>query len=573
MWIISNRSIAEPPAKGSIKYDRYCFFSTDNSVKITSSDQWLHEGHLFPRQSESVAVQKAHGNELPAALFKKYGDQFIRHLKGNFILIHLKEDGFQIYCDRFGIKKYFYWTNGDEFIISNDLKSITDHIQTKPSPESMIIYALTFHFIDGITLFENVHYNRPAEVLEYKNGKLSFSKYWDASELLRINKCEVEIGEISDALDQCVQQSLNLISTDAVSLSLTGGADTRNLLAIFLRLGAKPHLYTYGDPASSDCVRAKTIAEGLNLRHIIYDFKMTTGLYTEYAKKVIKSGSSLASIHRAHRLMAIEHEKNHASYMFLGTLGGEFIKGVSEDDYIVPALLYENWNRPSLKSDLISEHFQRKALRDNAIDMEHLAAFLNSQPLFSGEVLRRKLFALSDLTASLHDAQDINIYATIMAEVFTPFLDIDYLEMVFSSRYSFDNKERRRNPFSKRIDNPVYSSRFLRHVYPALLKFEYSGNHKPKEVLFSKYYAASTRYIRTRLRAKYPPNFPLSDWMEEFVAVNLPLCFDNDALRKTFDLDSLLSAFKRGNHQTKEPYWLKYTNPIMIKFIIEEYAH
>lgn len=571
MWIITNKQIhlkADCIRKDFLEYSLY----TDELIFLsTSSVSWFIEGHFLPRNDVQFNHTDKGSESVLPELFRQHNDSFIQFTKGNFTLLQLEKEFFKIYSDRFGIKKFFYWISGDEFVISDDLKIVIQAVGAKPSPENMAIYALTYHFIGGRTAYENVYYNRPGELIEFKDDKLAISCFWDAGELLEQEKRPVAIGEISDALSLSVEQGLQALPNHNISLSLTGGADTRNLLAVFLSKGIRPHLYTYGNPRSADCVKARAIAEGLGLSHDIHDIRMSADLYESYAKKIIRLGHGLASIHRAHRLLAIEREKAYADVMFLGTLGGEFIKGVSEDDYIVPAIIYENWHR-QLDHELVRQYLCRKALLADHLDSDGILNFLNDQPFFQGDVIRRKFYSLSHLTASLHDAQDVNLYGMVMSAVFTPFLDAEYLKTVFASSFSFDAKERRRNKFFKRIDNPVYASQFLKQVYPPLLQFEYCGNHKPSEVLFNKYAAALIKTVRSKTRPPYPPNFPLSNWMVEFVERNLPRCRDYDVLRRTFDLDKLQLDLKQGQHIPKESYWLRFTNPIMMMYILEEYG-
>jgi len=571
-WILSNKNLvnALPNHKKWNKFSAYSNF--DIEQKGESDFNSFSIGHVIPRNEIYEIYKNYDPKELIYHLYKKYGKQFIHKVKGNFTIVIIDGDNFHIFSDRFGIKKFFYWHDGKDFIISDDLKSITSNLTARPSAENMAIYALTYHFVGGKTIFENINYNKPAEVISFENGKLSFNQYWSAGELLNLERKQVSIEEISETLTQSVEQSLGYINSDQVSLSLTGGADTRNLLSVFLKLGIKPHLYTYGNPKSDDCVKAAAVAKGLNIEHIIHDIKMTPELFLEYAKYIALSGQGLASIHRAHRIISVQKERDFARNMFLGTLGGEFIKGVSEDDYIVPSIVYENWHQESLSDIIISSKLYEKSLFPENIKIAEVTNFLNSESYFNGSPTNRKFHSLSHITASLHDAQDLNLYETAMENVFTPFLDIDYLEKLFTSRFTFNNKEVIKNKYLRRIENPVYGSKFLDITYSPLLDFEYSGDHIPREVLLNKYYASITKAIRKKVRPNYPPNFPLSKWMYDFALKELPRCNDYEILKKTFDINKLKSDLSGKEYVPKESFWLRFTNPIMMRYIIDEFG-
>jgi asparagine synthetase B (glutamine-hydrolysing) len=569
MWLLSNIN-----AKSSSTDSGYSFeLNETEKGGIEKNRQWLIIGHIFLRKRQHSQYNQLQGLKLVETLFNEYGNNFIQHITGQFIIIHLEPNKFTIYSDHFSIKKFFIWQNGNKFIISDDLKAIAQGVQLMPSNTSIANYAIDYHFTGGTTAFENVRHNEPGQIIEFKNGKLNYSHFWQPGNLLKLKKEKVSIRNISEALSQAVDNGLHLLDKNKISLSLTGGADTRNLLAIFLSKEIRPHLYTYGNPNSDDCIKAKAIADGLGLSHSIHDIEMTADLFEEYARKIIRQSGGIASIHRAHRIIAVEWEKQYADNMFLGTLGGEFIKGVSEDDYIVPAIVYENWQNQNFTIDQLRAYLHKKFIKPEAVNDEELLSLVQSQPYMTGSITERKHHALSYITAHLHDAQDVNLFSSVMQDVITPFLDIDYLELIFSSQFTFENKEKIENRYFKRVNNPVYASNFIKATYPPLLNYLYSGDHKPADVIFNKYYAALMKIYRKRkTKGKYQPNFPLGSWMKEFVERNLILCNDYKVLKETFDLEGLIKEFEKGKYQSKESYWLKFTNPIMMRFIIEEYS-
>ena len=569
MWLFTNISDAIPfNSPEYIKRGDICFFSDQN---IFSSGN----EHLLVDGSVVFKGQKLNSKIVEEQLFPRLSqddEAFLKNCKGNYNLIYISDGGIQVYSDPLGIKKYYFWQKDGKYLVSSELKAIAQNIPLEVCLESIGIYALTLHFTAGRTLFKNVFHNLPGQKLIAENGRLTRQQYWKPEKLLQIKKENISIQNIADILTENVEGYINALNTDRISLSLTGGADTRNLLAVFLKLGVKPHLYTYGNPLSADAQAAGAIARGLGLDHVVHDIKLTADSFEHYARKIISSTGGLASIHRAHRLMAIEKEKGFADTMFLGTMGGEFVRGASEDNYIISSMIYNNWNIPQLESEHIVNDLEAKHVKHAGLDIDSITTALNQEPYFEGNVNYRKHAALSYITAHLHDAQDINLYNTVMDEVYTPFLDVNYLETLFSSYYSFEIKHEIKNKYLRRIENPVYAASFLKATYPPLLKFAYGGSHRPDEVLFNKYYAALAKTIRKKTRPKYQPTFPLVKWMEEFASKNLPACKDFKVIAETFNIDALINELNKGDHKTTEPYWLKFTTPIMMRFILEEYT-
>ncbi|MDY0222703.1 MAG: hypothetical protein RBR67_16360 [Desulfobacterium sp.] len=571
MWGLTNLSVPESSNIHQISYQNYTFFS-DEMLPDPKQGQnaWVCDGYLLPRKDLSGSFSSHTSAELADAIFREYEDQFINYVKGHFNLIQLMPDKFRVYSDHFGIKKYFYWQKNGQFIISNDLKTLSNLTRLTPSPLGMSVYALAYHFTGGLTAFEDTFHNQPAECIEYKDNQLHVTSYWEPQALLQLPEVSVSIEEISASLKKAVQSTLQ--QNERISLSLTGGADTRNLLSIFLSMGKKPHLYSYGNPDSNDCMKASAIARGLGIDHQIHDIKMTATLFEDNARRIIRQGGGLASIHRVHRLLAVEFENQFANQMYLGTLGGEFVKGVSEDHYIVPAIVFGNWDRNLTTRQELERYLVTKRLSASSELADDLLAYFQSESFMNGPKITRKHLSLTHITAHLHDAQDVNLYATVMDRVYTPFLDIDYLETLFSSEFTFNKKEEIQNWYLRKIENPVYASNFLKVTYPSLMYFKYSGEHKPSEVCFNKYLAALLKGIRQKITPDYPPNFLLGTWMADFVENNLSLCHENEAVNQVFNIDRLLQDFKDETHGKNEAYWLKYTNPIMMRFLIEEFC-
>jgi len=566
MWLFTNLNLQEKlgiPKYNTNKFSVYGDFICE--LEPETNTYWYYYGYLLFRNGLDPKGNSIKDKINNAIIHKQ---DLKKIIKGNFIFIKFNKNSFEIIGDRFGIQKWFIWQDGDKFIISDRLSTIKEILRPEIYPEAMALYSITYHWTSELTIFKSITHNGPSHFVSYYDGLLTLSNYWNPLELLNLKREDVNIKDIVNILSEHIEQLL-INYNGKISLSLTGGADSRNILAILLKNRIKPHLYTYGNPESADCVRAANIAKGLNLPHSIYNIQMTSNIFKDYSRKIIQLGQSLTSIHRAHRIMSVEREADYADIMFLGILGGEFVKGVSEEDYIVPSIVFKNWDTYRLNTDIIHYWIENKNISELAINNEILINYLNSEPYFQGNIIQRKMAALSYITAHLHDAQDIILYQYPMKYVFTPFLDIDYLELLFSSPFSFNNKEIISNKLKRRVQNPIYCSNFIKEAYPPLGSYKYSGEHKPNEVLFNPYYAAFIKGIRQKFHKKYPPNFPLGDWMVEFVKEELPKCLDYKLINNTFNINVLYNYINSQAIIPKEAFWLKYTNPIFMKFIIE----
>lgn len=73
------------------------------------------------------------------------------------------------------------------------------------------------------------------------------------------------VSEISTTLKSYVQTNREFFTSQNISLGLSGGYDSRLLLATFLSEGIVPSLFTNGKPSSKDVIYANKVAKGLGL--------------------------------------------------------------------------------------------------------------------------------------------------------------------------------------------------------------------------------------------------------------------------------------------------------------------
>ncbi len=568
MWLITNRAdnIRET---GSVCLSFIGYKVITNQSILGDSHnqpQWIIDGYILPRATVSGFEQTGNPSALLSNFFSRFGDDFINYLKGNFVIVQIRHNGFKIYSDHFGIRKFFRYQNGETFIFSNDLKIVTKLVAVTPSKENMAVYALSYHFIGGITMFDNVFYNKGAEVVKFGDSKLSFSNYWDPEDLISKTKEGKNHEPFDDIFDSILNSYLKYYATEHLSLSLTGGVDSRLLFSVLKDQKGNLHTYTYGNPHSVDCKLAKRIAEDYKIPHSIHDIKFSVNSFGDTAREVVRQGQSLCSLHRAHRLKAIEQEAAFANSMFLGTMGGEFVKGADHDDYIISDFIFEFSKYPCI--DTIRKFLHEKAVNVEEVDLHTLLDFFRNQRCCANPGLV-DFYALIDIAASLHHAQNDMLYNQYFKNIFTPFTDIDYLEALFQSGYNFLNKRKFHTGFYRRLDNLRFGTDILNNNCPGLMKYPYNSGFKSNEYLQNRYYGLIRSRIRKR-KWENISNFSLGDFMKSYTVSQLESIKENNTLvDQVFNTRYLLDQLQTIKAKPTEAFWLRYTTPVQMMMTLE----
>ncbi len=122
-WVLTNKKLKMDLPLAYTRQGTQLF--SDQLLVKKENIQILLEGYIIPRDPIYSEYQNYRSDDLIVKLYKKYGSEFTRYIKGVFLIIIIDIDQINIFSDRFGIKKFFYSNNSDTFILSNKLDHIT----------------------------------------------------------------------------------------------------------------------------------------------------------------------------------------------------------------------------------------------------------------------------------------------------------------------------------------------------------------------------------------------------------------------------------------------------------------
>ena len=127
----------------------------------------LQKGHTFTTKSDSETI--LHG-------YEEYGKEILQKLRGMFAFVIWDKKEKKLFGARdiFGIKPFYYYKKGNQFMFGSEIKSFLSHpCFEKELDEEKIPEYLSYEYIPyENTIFKNVYKLPGAHCFVYQNGKL-----------------------------------------------------------------------------------------------------------------------------------------------------------------------------------------------------------------------------------------------------------------------------------------------------------------------------------------------------------------------------------------------------------------
>jgi len=578
-WLVTNRDAHPPELIQPVFTDRnFRVFAQSNDVKSFNLKGTeiiiLVDGYVIPVLSVFQEYINQYQEDLIFSLYTKYGPEFINYVKGNFSILIAEKDRFLVYNDHLGIRKIFYSDKNDILLITNNFKYAASLLELSPSPEHIAIHSLVHHFVAGITFSKELYYTGQSTVLEFSQlSGLKKRNYWDISNLLHSGINKISMSDLKDYLNEIILSYVQYFKPQNLCLTLTGGMDSRLILAILLDNNIKPGTYTYGNPGSGDTMIAGKISElfGLDFYNH-YKADPDSKWFEALCDEILEAGDSITHFHRAFRLAGIKSElsaRPGTDMIFGGFMGGEGIKGVHYDDLIITRFTRtynpDSKNKKALISGFLDNYFTEQ--RDLSYD--YIIDFIDRLPWYGKDKKANEFFLNFILNASNHLAQDINFYHIHFPRFINPYMDIDYLGFLFKSSFNMLHKDNTSANQLRRLEIPGFHCKAIKMTNKKLAEIPFSSGFSPDDYLINKYYYAIKRGIHKRMNKKYLPHFTYGYWYLQFIRNEFEKI--QPSINQFYDLALAYKQLLSDKPGIEEKYWHRFTNIVMIDKMINFY--
>ena len=398
------------------------------------------------------------------------------------------------------------------------MKPLAEMIRPEISGDNLALNILFNHFIEGRTPFKNIRFSGPAARMTIDENDFKIATYWRPDDCLKISGGSFDrIEKIGTFFKSLVASYVEYFSPETISIPATGGLDCRTILAALLADGRQPETYTYGNTDSEDANYGRRLAEALRLRHTQYHPPTDLPTWFErMADLITEKGNAITSIHRAHRLDAVQKEAEKCDLMFLGYLGGETVRGNWPDNLITSPFILKVWRGIDNYEREISNYLGLNYFKPECCDLKKIERFIRALDFVGDSTNINQFHFLFRLKAHIHFAQDLNLFTNYVKQVIPIFMDIDYLQMIFNTKFNLLHKKNLTANRLIRINAPAFSCALIESLSTKMGKIQLSKGYSPQEYNRNKVSAAIKSRLRKKKERKFSVNFGYQDWYATF---------------------------------------------------------
>ena len=264
----------------------------------------------------------------------KFGEKCLHEVEGifHFFIFDGRKRTILLFSDPFGLLPIYYTQTKNSLIFSGEVKALLqdDTVTRLPDFESIGDF---FHFgqiLGQKTLLRGVKLLAPASFLMFSMDecKLELKKYWHMESLFVEHGGYSNILTPSDAVDLLIEAiQKNSDSSERLGLSLSGGLDSRVILAGLQRKTKGLSTYTLGLEGCADQKLADQMAGVAKTNHefIVLDQQYIEN-FEEMVKQMIMLSDGMYHPHESTEMLALAYFKNARFKILLRGHGGEIAK-------------------------------------------------------------------------------------------------------------------------------------------------------------------------------------------------------------------------------------------------------
>jgi asparagine synthase (glutamine-hydrolysing) len=312
------------------------FFNEERDIALVFSGECFGE-------SDTVAILRQRGHNLEPSnggwlipLYEEGGDRFFEQLNGLFsgLLIDRRRRKAYLFNDRYGVERIYWHKTEEAFYFASEAKALLRVLpELRAFDEEGIGQFLAFGCtFQGKTLFRDISLLPRGSLWTFESGRCNKRKYfspeaWETQDTLSLDAFE---GHFEETFKRVLPRYFR--SNSRIGISLTGGLDSRLIMACRPDMGDKPICYTFSGRKGRtlDDRLAARVAATCGLEHQI--LRITPDFFSNFAshtdRTVYITDGCLGPL-GAHEIYLNAQARLLASVRVTGVFGGQILRGLS----------------------------------------------------------------------------------------------------------------------------------------------------------------------------------------------------------------------------------------------------
>ncbi|MBW9222914.1 asparagine synthase (glutamine-hydrolyzing) [Methanothermococcus sp. SCGC AD-155-K20] len=238
--------------------------------------------YLELREKYNLETETGADTEIILKLYNILGTECVKEFNGMWAFAIYDKNKNILFCsrDRLGVKPFYYYLEGKEFIFSSELKGIVSvkeiNKRENINKESVQLYFALGYIPSPYTVYKNTYKLEPREnlILSLDNFKVERHYYWELPEYNPIHDREKLINEGKKLLKDAVK--IRMRSDVPVGAFLSGGLDSSTVVAVMKEFTdlSKLHTFSMGfEEGYDETPYIEIVVNALKTNHHHYYFK------------------------------------------------------------------------------------------------------------------------------------------------------------------------------------------------------------------------------------------------------------------------------------------------------------
>ena len=320
------------------------FASEDGQIQLVANGEIYNflelrrdleaRGHRFTSRSDIEVLLHA---------YEEFGSAFLQRVRGMFALALWDGHTRTLVAarDRAGEKPLYYTQTPRGLFLASEIKAllVRPEVSRELDLEGLDQFLTYEYIVAPRTIFTQIQKLPPAHYLEYRDGRLSVHRYWDAARVAsRAVSDEEAIEELRSALRNAVASQM--MADVPLGVFLSGGIDSSTLVAFMTEAvrdtGLAVNSFSMGfeDGSYDELPYARQVAERFGTNH--REQMVTPNLVDLFEQLVVHLDEPFADVSLFPTYLVSQLAREHVKVVLSGDGGDELFGGY--DTYVADRL-------------------------------------------------------------------------------------------------------------------------------------------------------------------------------------------------------------------------------------------